>query len=708
MSHAFHRISLRSFIILTVILVVGISNAIVTRLLVVHSERSQIEDFIHLHAANVKSLAPTLALTVWEFNVQRANSTLSGLDDEETFLFAGLVADQMQFAVQGDQAAFDQARETVQDFSWKPLYSGQYRISGNMLTIHFPIVIEQSNRKVGHLLAGFSLDTMFAENRMVASQIIIIALAGMAIVLIGLALFAVFVSRWLERVTRSITGIAAGELSENTDSRTPIAEFQDIDAALRQLRRDAFELIELQSKSRADERIRHMAMHDPLTNLANRRALEALKEPLVQDANADENWLEVLHIDLDGFKQVNDTDGHAAGDEILQIAARRLQSIKTDATHIFRVGGDEFVILRIHPTAENLKRKPLALAKKLVAALSEPYPFGQQTLTVGASIGVVTLPQSQADLDRALMDADLAMYAAKAAGRRRCILFSPALRDARIQKMQRISDLKQALNKGELVPFYQPKVDSETHVLSGAEALIRWQHPTDGLLAPDQFLDIAEECNLLDKIDQIVFQTVCEDIRRWRALGFETLRISVNLSERRFADPNLIKELKSTDFEPGTISFELLETIYLDDVSDAVLERIDEIRGLGITIELDDFGSGHASMVSLLKIGPDRLKLDRRFVHQLKRQGQSHQLVSQIVNIGRSLSMPVIAEGVETLEQAKILADLGCDMLQGYYFGTPCPSAQFEKEHLNHVQTDADGTRTPDSAHAPRRISQGP
>lgn len=685
------RISINTFSIFTILPLVGITNAVVAFVLFSHSNESQIEQFLDSHMSNARSLSPTLGFTIWEFNVERANNTLLGLDTDEAFRFARLNADGMGFAEHGNAADFDDRLENTAGADWTPAFDAHYVLTDSDLIIRQPVVVIEKDRQVGELFVGYSLDALIAGRRTLASQIITISTAGTLIVFLGVLGYAKISNRWLNRVGQNIKRLANGELAEPVASRTPIAEFQDIDAALRQLRLDALELIELQSKARSDERIRYMAMHDPLTDLFNRRWLDEFPQQLVKDGAAASGWLEVLHIDLDGFKEVNDHAGHHAGDKVLRIAGERLRLLRTGGRNaeICRIGGDEFVVICRHDTKQSVEAAPLALAQDVVARLAEAYPLqtsenGVNSVlsNVSASVGVAIAPLEDLDLKSVLQDADMAMYAAKAKGKNDCVLFTPALRNASTERSQLISDLEEAIRVDALVPFYQAKVDSKSFALCGAEALVRWPHPTRGLVSPARFMGLAEERGLLRQIDRMMFRQVCADVQRWENEGYEFGRVSINLSGDRLLDPNLLKELEATSCDLSKISFELLETIYLDDISNDVSQRLDDIRSFGILIELDDFGSGHASMVSLLEIAPDRLKLDQLLVRQLNSHTQSERFLSQIVGIGKSLGIPATAEGVEELEQAHMLAEMGCDVLQGYYFGRPVPAETFMQEFL--------------------------
>lgn len=505
--------------------------------------------------------------------------------------------------------------------------------------------------------------------------------------LIGISAFAFLSTRWLNRVANEIAQVADGELSSSTDMSGPIREFNKIDQALRQLRLDALQLIDLKSKSRAAEQIEYMAMDDALTDLANRRYLEKYKEAITNqwENSLAKEWLEIFHIDLDRFKEINDTDGHETGDRILCSVASRLKSMIPESGSIFRVGGDEFVVIVEHEGLGLLEENELVpsdMGDTIVDGLARAYTHMGKSYCIGASVGVVTVMKSMANIEEALGNADIAMYAAKARGKNCKMHFTSELRANILEKKTLAEELETALCNGEITPYYQPQVNSRTFEVSGAEALVRWQHPTRGILTPSHFIEIAQERGLLSRIDQFVFKQVCQQIRTWQRHGYRVPRLSINISVSRLSDPSFLEDIRNANIEPGSIAFELIETVCFDDVSETVLRTLDLVRELGISFELDDFGTGYASIVSLLKIAPNKLKIDRTFIREVSSNDNQMKLVSHIVEIGVSLGISVTAEGIEDIQQAEILRDLGCDTLQGWYFGRPTHADQFCKEHL--------------------------
>ena len=418
----------------------------------------------------------------------------------------------------------------------------------------------------------------------------------------------------------------------------------------------------------AKSRIEHNSLHDPLTALANRRKLDVALESLTADSAVEPQTFAILHIDLDRFKEINDTLGHAAGDAMLVHVSKVLARNIRPNDIVARIGGDEFVILAMdtdNPEALS------ALAAGIVEEARQPIDFQGFTCRCGVSIGIAQASGFDLDARTVLINADIALYRAKSMGRNRYEFFSQHLQAEVINSKQMGDAILAGLENGEFTAWYQPQFSAKTMELTGVEALVRWNHPTRGLLAPDQFLRIADEINVVQTLDRIVLETALKDKMRWAARGITVPKISVNVSSRRLHDSNLVDSLAGLQIVPGELSFELVESIFLDESEDVVSENIDRIKALGIDIEIDDFGTGHTSIVSLLKLKPKRLKIDRQLVMPILTAPQERALVSSIIEIARSLGVETVAEGVETMEHAARLRELGCDLLQGYAFARP-------------------------------------
>lgn len=417
----------------------------------------------------------------------------------------------------------------------------------------------------------------------------------------------------------------------------------------------------------ARQSMEHNALHDALTGLPNRRYLDQRLAAL-DLLDMPGQRLTVLHMDLDRFKEINDTMGHGAGDAILRNVAEALRANVRDGDFVARIGGDEFVIVCFgHPGLLDFGM----LGQRLIAAVNRPILYNGHECRVGASIGIASKTEPSLPAEQVLVNADIALYEAKRRGRNRVEYFNDQLRARTINIKQTADAILRSLNDGDFVAVYQPQFDANTLEISGVEALARWNHPQQGLLPPSSFLEIADSLNVVAQIDASILDQALLQLTRWRAANLGIEHVSVNISAQRLFEDRLVSHLESLSLRPGSLSFELLESISFDDKSDAVVESLQRIRAHGIAIEIDDFGTGYASILSLIKLSPSRLKIDRQLVAPIVDNPAQRRLISSIVDIGRSFGIGIVAEGVETMEHAVILRDLGCHTLQGYALARP-------------------------------------
>jgi diguanylate cyclase (GGDEF)-like protein len=422
----------------------------------------------------------------------------------------------------------------------------------------------------------------------------------------------------------------------------------------------------------------HDALHDPLTGLGNRRGLErelhrrasALREP--------GSGIVVLHIDLDRFKEINDTLGHAAGDQVLIHVAELLRREVRPEDFVARIGGDEFIILcnwgREHASIAGI-------ARRIIERLREPFTYKGNVCSFGASIGIDIGTASEdgpeIDTERILANADIALYHAKDLGRGRFELFCDSLRENFELGKTRGDELLIALQRGEFTPFFQPQIDAKTGLICGVEALARWRHPERGILAPAVFLPVAERLRATSAIDREILRKSLQAMSFWEANGVRAPHLAVNVSVDRLQDPTLIGELLDMGIPPGRLSFEVLEHVFADNFDHVMRQMFDRLNELGIDIEMDDFGTRHTSLLGLLALRPQRLKIARELAAPAATSAPHRDLVRAVLKIAASLNIEVTAEGVETPEQAKALTAVGCHRLQGFYFGRPMPSEAF-------------------------------
>jgi diguanylate cyclase (GGDEF)-like protein len=421
----------------------------------------------------------------------------------------------------------------------------------------------------------------------------------------------------------------------------------------------------------ANTLVEYQALHDPLTGLANRSYLRQVLQDIAKARDQRKDiGTAIFHIDLDRFKQINDTRGHTAGDFILVHTAAILKSLVRTGDFVARIGGDEFVIVaRSDCNTSSLT----ALASRIIQELAKPVLYMQSYCRFGASIGIAYSRSKTSNPTKLLVNADIALYRAKKAGKGRYAFFSSAVQKEIIETQTIAEDILTGLDQGEFFPIYQPQFDAVTHEIVGVEALVRWNHRDKGILYPAQFLKIAEDIKVIDRIDSIVLERGLGDILSFRESGVIIPRLSVNISSQRLSDPNLAKTLRDYKLPKGLVAFELLESIFLDDIDakSLVSRTIKQLKRLGIEIEIDDFGTGHASIVGLLRINPTRLKIARELVMPITKSRKQRRLLQSIIEMGKALGIDIVAEGVESWDHAEMLRDLGCDYLQGYALAMP-------------------------------------
>ncbi|PXW95550.1 diguanylate cyclase (GGDEF)-like protein [Sphaerotilus hippei] len=417
------------------------------------------------------------------------------------------------------------------------------------------------------------------------------------------------------------------------------------------------------------------AVHDDLTGLANRHGLNEQLDRCLEASTA--SALAVLFIDLDHFKDVNDSLGHEMGDRLLQQAAERLQAVVPREAVVARAGGDEFVI--VLPQVD--EGRAAALARQLCERLAVPFVCGGHEHVLGASIGVALAPQHGVDRATLLRHADMAMYQAKQGGRGRHALFAATMDEALSERSRLLADLRRAVVSDELVLHYQPRVDARDGCMRSAEALVRWQHPELGLLSPARFIALAEESDLIEAIGIWVMREACAQMARWQRQGLVLERVSVNVSPRQLVSGRLVGEvdraLADHGVAPDRLELEVTESLLVGDAKQAC-EQLEAVRRRGVLIALDDFGTGYSSLSTLRQLPVDVMKVDRAFVKDLGQDDSALAVTRTILTLARSLGKHTVAEGMETAEQADLLRELGCDEMQGFFFSRPLTPAQFE------------------------------
>jgi len=433
---------------------------------------------------------------------------------------------------------------------------------------------------------------------------------------------------------------------------------------------------DLSDRRRAEARIQHMAHHDWLTGLPNRalfreRLNAALRVPPVRP-HGDVSFA-VLCVDLDRFKAINDTLGHAAGDGLLQLVASRLQTLVREGDTVARIGGDEFTLIQLGISGPE---QAVALAARLIEALGQPFDLGGREVQIGASVGIVLAPLHGSDLDSLLSLGDVALYHSKSQGRCRFSLFSPDMNDMRRGRAELEADLRRAVAESQLHLHFQPQVDLATGRVVGAEALLRWTHPVRGPVSPGEFIAIAEESGLINMLGRWVLTTACNEARAWP----KGARVAVNVSPTQFHAGDLVETVRTVLAQSGLpadrLELEITEGVFMRD-SDLTRTTLMELKAMGVRISLDDFGTGYSSLSYLRRMPLDKIKVDRSFVAALGHDPAAHALVRSIIGLANVLGLETNAEGVETKAQAQLLREEGCQEVQGFYFGYPVDGASF-------------------------------
>ena len=489
------------------------------------------------------------------------------------------------------------------------------------------------------------------------------------------------------------TGFWQGELWDKTKSGRIFPKLAAISAIKDEYNQDLFYIAsfaDISDRKEAEERIAHLAHHDILTGLQNRFSLEDRLEQALSIAQRDQTMVALFFIDLDRFKNINDSLGHHAGDKLLIEVANRLKECVRDSDIVARIGGDEFVIVL---TGMKDSTQAALIAETLLRQVSRPYVIDKHTLETSPSIGISIYPDDGSNVDELMRNADIAMYHAKEQGRNNYHFFTDSMLVSAQERLKFQAELRSALDKGELELHYQPQIDAGKQYISSVEALIRWEHPERGMIPPDDFIPIAEETGFIHELGEWIFNEACRQLATWRSQGITKLKMAVNLSAKQLHSIELsnivstmltMHQLRGEDLE-----LEITETAAMTD-PEVALEQLNALRELGVGLAIDDFGTGYSSLAYLKRLPIQTLKLDRTFVRDLEHDQNDLEISTATIGLAHSLGLQVVAEGVETQGQLEFLVAHQCDYLQGYYFSKPLPAAEATKfltEHRSSILT---------------------
>lgn len=444
---------------------------------------------------------------------------------------------------------------------------------------------------------------------------------------------------------------------------------------------------DITERKQSEERVQYLASHDNLTGLPNRTMFSQIVNMAIKSAYRYERKLAVMFIDLDRFKNINDTLGHEAGDLLLTEMAQRLNAALRSSDVVARLGGDEFVVL-LQELGD--AEQAAQVARKILAAAVKPVSVLGQELRVTASVGICVYPDDAEDEQSLMKNADIAMYRAKEEGKNTYQFYSPDIKARSLERLVLENNLRQALERNEFFLHYQAKRDLQTGEIAGVEALLRWQHPTLGVVSPAQFIPLAEETGLIVLIGRWVLKAACAQNVAWQTLGFPPLCMAVNLSARQFFDEGLVSDvaaaLDESGMDPTLLEMEITEGMVMQD-SERAIKILTAIKALGVRLAIDDFGVGYSSLAQIKRFPIDTLKVDSSFIREIPENREDRAITEAIIAMGRTLSLTVVAEGVETVEQETFLRNHSCDQSQGFYFSRPIAADEFVTLMRNQPET---------------------
>jgi diguanylate cyclase (GGDEF)-like protein/PAS domain S-box-containing protein len=442
---------------------------------------------------------------------------------------------------------------------------------------------------------------------------------------------------------------------------------------------------DITERKKMEEEITHLAHHDALTGLPNRRLFMDIVHGELAQARRNHKRLAILFLDLDRFKEINDTLGHKTGDEMLKAISVRLKANIRESDRVARIGGDEFnVILADIARVEDIS----AVTNKIMNSFRKPFMIAGHELHMTTSIGISVYPDDGEEIDTLFRYADIAMYHAKETGKNTYQFYNPEINIRTVERMKMEGWMRRAIERGELTVYYQPQINIRTNKIVSAEALVRWEHPKLGLLEPNRFIPLAEETGFIISIDEWVMRNVCQQSALWQADGMPPLCMTVNLSARQFQNPELVNKvsqiLDETGMDPDCLDIEITESLAMSNVESTAI-RLRELSEMGVHISIDDFGTGYSSLSYLKRLPIERLKIDKSFIQDITTDPDDRAIINAVTAMAHNMRMKVIAEGVETEEQLSFVHSSDCDEVQGYLFSRPLPEKQFRNFYSSYA-----------------------
>ncbi|REK74982.1 putative bifunctional diguanylate cyclase/phosphodiesterase [Paenibacillus paeoniae] len=505
------------------------------------------------------------------------------------------------------------------------------------------------------------------------------------------------INRWLSRGLRQLAGSTTNlpiKLTTGVPLEWPNSGILEIDSLVHNFKDMSLNLsLMLQDAERMNQQLRNseeqlhvMAYFDNLTGLPNRHHFQQTLEAMLADSGHSDQKFAVMFVDLNRFKQINDSLGHATGDVLLQAVAMRFTDIAEENCHVFRLGGDEFVFVLHYLNSAS----PVEFAERICACFNLPFELNESVIYTTTSVGISLYPENGSTIDDIVKKADMAMYKAKEQGRSSYHFFDHEMEQSMNDKMHLENGMRRALENKQFFLMYQPKVCPGTGATIGFEALVRWEHHELGLIPPYRFIPLAEASGLILDIDMWVFREACRQAKKWQERGFPLLPVSINLSAKHFDQRNLVEGiveiLKDTRIDPHMVVIEITESVFIRQM-ESVIDMLTELQQLGIQISIDDFGTGYSSLSQLQRLPVSIVKLDRTFIKDAEHDVRKSSVVRAVIELAHSMGLRVVAEGIETEEERVFFAGLHCDELQGYYFSKPLRSEQFERYIRNEMRS---------------------